>query len=51
MVATLLAFVLTFEGIYHFGQDGISAWGTGLITTYNLFFILLQEQWSGSVTG
>ena len=39
MVATLLAFVLTFEGIYHFGQDGISAWGTGLLTPYNLFFM------------
>lgn len=39
MVATLLAFVLTFEGIYHFGQDGISPWGTGLLTTYNLFFM------------
>ena len=40
LVATLLAFVLTFEGIYRLGQDGISAWGTGLLTAYNLLFMV-----------
>lgn len=40
LVATLLAFVLTFAEIYRFGQNGISAWGTGLLTAYNLLFMV-----------
>ena len=42
LVATLLAFVLTFEEIYRFGQDGSSAWGTGLLTTYNVLFMVVS---------